>query len=59
MNAQSAGVTPRNRKQAYTMKQQTAGCARQSSTNDVLGSLLAMANEERWCDDQTTFIRTV
>ena len=59
MNAQSAGVTPRNRKQAYTMKQQTAGCARQSSTNDVLGSLLAMANEERWCDGQTTFIRTI
>ena len=59
MNAQSAGVIPRDQKQAYNMKQQTAGCARQSNTNDVLGSLLAMANEERWCDGQTTFIRSI
>ena len=29
MNAQSAGVTSRNRKQAYDMKQHTVGCARQ------------------------------
>jgi len=46
-------------KQAYNMKQHTVGCARQSSTNDVLGSLLAMANEERWYDGQTTFIRNI
>ena len=58
-NAQSAGVAPRNRKQAYNMKQQTVGCARQSSTNDVLGSLLAMENKEWWCDGQTTFIRSI
>ena len=58
-NAQSAEATPRNRKQAYNMKQQTVGCARQSSTNDVLGSLLAMKNKERWCDGQTTFIRSI
>ena len=61
MNAQSAGVTPRNRKQAYNMKQHTVGCAHQSSTNDVLGSLLTMANEERvrWSNQHPNLSKSI
>ena len=50
MQACSAGQTPRNRKQAYNMKQTKKACLQQSQSNDVLGSLLTMANEERWGD---------
>lgn len=43
---------------AYNMKMNT-GTSQQSQSNDVLGSLLAMANEEKWSDSQHTFIRSI
>ena len=42
------------------MKQATKEtCIQQSSSNDVLASLLSMANEERWSDPQKSFIRSI
>lgn len=51
--------TPRNRKQAYNMKQTKTGCRQQSQWNNNLGNLLTMVNEERWDDSQHTFIITI
>lgn len=59
MHACSAAQTPRNRKQAYNMKQSTKTCLQQSQSNDVLASLLTMANEERWGDSKHSFIRSI
>ena len=59
LNAKSAGSTPRNRKQAYNIKQMNIGVCQQSQSNDILGSLLAMANAEKWSDSQHTFIRSI
>ena len=41
------------------MKQTKKACLQQSQSNDVLGSLLTMANEERWGDSQYTIIRSI
>ena len=50
---------PRNRKQAYNMKQMNAGISQESQSMDVMGSLLTMANDEKWSDSQHTFIRSI
>ena len=50
---------PRNRKQAYNMKQMNAGVSQESQSKDVLGSPLTMANDEKWSDSQHTFIRSI
>ena len=39
MQAYSTSQTPRNRKQAYNMKQTKKACLQHSQSNDVLGSL--------------------
>jgi hypothetical protein len=47
-------------KQAYNMKQAAkATSTQQSLSNDVLASLLTMANEEKWSDSQHSFIRSI
>ena len=50
---------PRNRKQAYNMKQMNAGVSQESQYKDVLGSLLTMTNDEKWSNSQHTFIRSI
>lgn len=50
---------PRNREKAYNVKKMNAGIFQESQSMDVLGSLLTMANDEKWSDSQHTFIRSI
>ena len=61
LNAVSAGQTPRNRKQAYNMKQYkpVGSVSLRNESNDVLGSLLVMANDEKQGDPDNVFIRSI
>ena len=60
MVATSAGQTPRNRKQAYNMKQHkhVGPMSLEHRSSDVLGSLLSMANDEKQGDPNNVFIRS-
>ena len=61
MIATSAGQTPRNRKQAYNMKQHkhVGPMSLEHRSSDVLGSLLSMANDEKQGDPNNVFIRSI
>ena len=61
MIAASAGQTPRNRKQAYNMKQykHAGSTSLGDQSSDVLGSLLSMANDEKQGDPNNVFIRSI
>ena len=61
MIAESAGQTPRNRKQAYNMKQykHAGSTSLGDQSSDVLGSLLSMANDEKQGDPNNVFIRSI
>ena len=61
MIAASAGQTPRNRKQAYNMKQSkhSGSTLLGDQSSDVLGSLLSMAKDEKQGDPNNVFIRSI
>ena len=63
MIAASAGQTPRNRKQAYNMKQSQPSAIGSMSlgnlSTDVLASLLSMANDEKQGDPNNVLIRSI
>ena len=48
LNAKSAGCMPRNRKQAYNMKQMNPGISQESQSKDVLGGLLIIVKDQKW-----------